>query len=318
MSARAWDLVTPCVVWRARALALPHIDAARRPLSHVFRWRLTAGHHAACRFYPGWGLPDDACAAVGAFLRLDRRIRVATLSSNRVADDGARGRRARPCAWVALIGRAAAFVCRRGRQSPQGRQQVAPLPEAESGCASLQTICRGKPLSTARPCNCQRVAHTHPHAGAELLADGLAANRTLVTLDLSDNRIGDAGALAIAQALARNGSGALAELNLANNSIGAMRRVAGQWCWLDFFVLSTASVVLEQLCCSTALHPLQHRCQLCASLTPRAAGDEGAEALAAAAASSRTLKRIQLSGNAVSAGQLKVVQQALKTREYRV
>jgi hypothetical protein len=59
------------------------------------------------------------------------------------------------------------------------------------------------------------------HSGAELLAGGLSSNRTLLCLDLSSNKIGDAGALAIAQALSGNGSSALAELNLNQNCIGA-------------------------------------------------------------------------------------------------
>jgi hypothetical protein len=47
-------------------------------------------------------------------------------------------------------------------------------------------------------------------------------------------------------------------------------------------------------------------------------GDEGADALAAAAASSSTLKKIKLSGNSVSTAQLDVVQHVLKTRDYKL
>jgi hypothetical protein len=47
------------------------------------------------------------------------------------------------------------------------------------------------------------------------------------------------------------------------------------------------------------------------------AGDDGAEALAAAAARS-SLKRLVLTGNPISATQQQVVQHVLKTREYRV
>jgi Ran GTPase-activating protein (RanGAP) involved in mRNA processing and transport len=57
----------------------------------------------------------------------------------------------------------------------------------------------------------------------ELIADGLASNSSLLCLDLSDNKIGSAGALALAEALHSNKT--LAELQLSNNRIGA--QVAG-------------------------------------------------------------------------------------------
>ncbi len=47
-------------------------------------------------------------------------------------------------------------------------------------------------------------------------------------------------------------------------------------------------------------------------------GDEGAEALAAALSSNGTLKRLNLSSNPISAGQQRVVQHVLKTREYKM
>jgi hypothetical protein len=47
-------------------------------------------------------------------------------------------------------------------------------------------------------------------------------------------------------------------------------------------------------------------------------GDEGADALAAAAASSSTLKKLKLTGNFISASQLDVVQHVLKTRDYKL
>ena len=47
-------------------------------------------------------------------------------------------------------------------------------------------------------------------------------------------------------------------------------------------------------------------------------GDEGAEALAAAVAASTSLKRLGLTGNPVSSGQLQVVAHVLKTREYKM
>lgn len=36
----------------------------------------------------GWGLTEASCAAVGAFLQRDRRIKVMTLSGNSITDDG--------------------------------------------------------------------------------------------------------------------------------------------------------------------------------------------------------------------------------------
>jgi len=47
-------------------------------------------------------------------------------------------------------------------------------------------------------------------------------------------------------------------------------------------------------------------------------GDEGADALAAAVASSSSLKKLNLSGNPISTAQLEVVQHVLKTREYKL
>lgn len=49
-----------------------------------------------------------------------------------------------------------------------------------------------------------------------------------------------------------------------------------------------------------------------------AAGDDGADALAAAVAASSSLKKVNLAGNAISAAQLDVVLHVLKTREYRL
>lgn len=58
------------------------------------------------------------------------------------------------------------------------------------------------------------------NAGCELIAEGLAVNRTLITLDLSKNKISDMGALALAEALHTNTT--LKELQLNGNSIGAI------------------------------------------------------------------------------------------------
>lgn len=59
---------------------------------------------------------------------------------------------------------------------------------------------------------------------------------------------------------------------------------------------------------------LRHAMYCCAC----AAGDDGADALAAAIASSPCLKKLKLSGNSITAAQLEVVQHVLKTREYRL
>lgn len=39
-------------------------------------------------YYPEWGLTDDGCAAIGEFLRRDRRIKAMTLSGNSITDEG--------------------------------------------------------------------------------------------------------------------------------------------------------------------------------------------------------------------------------------
>ena len=57
-------------------------------------------------------------------------------------------------------------------------------------------------------------------AGALTLADALAKNQTLQRLDLQDNQIGEAGALAIAKAIEHNPQISLQYLNLRNNQIG--------------------------------------------------------------------------------------------------
>jgi hypothetical protein len=65
-------------------------------------------------------------------------------------------------------------------------------------------------------------------AGIELIAEALAFNSSLLCLDLSDNKIGNAGALALAEALHSNKT--LAELQLSNNRIGAyMASVLELW-----------------------------------------------------------------------------------------
>jgi hypothetical protein len=70
----------------ARRAPLPESGSAQ--LDKYLIYLLRGEHPHRFLYYPGWGLSDEAAAALGAFFRLDRRIRVATLSGNRVADDG--------------------------------------------------------------------------------------------------------------------------------------------------------------------------------------------------------------------------------------
>lgn len=89
------------------------------------------------RFYPNWGLSDEACAAVGAFLRLDRRIKVATLSGNRVTDDGAR-------ACYAALG---LMVCCAGRGlDPRVCSAELPVLSSAQGVRK-QLLCMGLSLT---------------------------------------------------------------------------------------------------------------------------------------------------------------------------
>jgi hypothetical protein len=137
----------------------------------------------------------------------------------------------------------------------------------------------------------------HP-TGAELLAEGLAANSTLISLDLSNNSISSAGAVALAEAL-HSDKCVLSELQLANNKISEWRlscAVAGAAAGMD--------------ATTTPWVP-------CDVSAPFTTGDEGAEALAAAVAAS-ALRKLTLQGNPISPAQLQVVSHVLKTREYRV
>jgi hypothetical protein len=46
-------------------------------------------HQQRHLYYPGWGISDAGCTALSAFLRLDRRMRSADLSGNKITDEGA-------------------------------------------------------------------------------------------------------------------------------------------------------------------------------------------------------------------------------------
>jgi len=71
---------------RSHAGALPSCDDQQ--LGNYLRYLLQEQHPHKFMYYPGWGLSEASCAAVGEFLRLDKRIKVMTLSGNSIADDG--------------------------------------------------------------------------------------------------------------------------------------------------------------------------------------------------------------------------------------
>jgi hypothetical protein len=296
------------------------------------------------RYYPGWGLSDDACAAVGEFLRIDRRIRVAALSGNRVTNEGAHWARGAP--RVGPLGRGVGRRRRspgdelRGRRDAlwQGRSWVGPARQTPGlGCGQQPAAAQSKVGPRQKPAASRRerpappppTPPSHP-SGVDQIAQGLAANRTLAALDLSDNRIGDAGALSLATAL---GSGAcvLGELNLSNNCIGARRGGGEGWgphrqpgLPIDRGKAQAAAPSAGTAGnCRPLDAPAPQGCSpphpvvdCAATICP--AGDEGAEALAAAAASCHHLKKLHIGGNAISGAQQRVVQRALTKREYKV
>jgi Ran GTPase-activating protein (RanGAP) involved in mRNA processing and transport len=59
-------------------------------------------------------------------------------------------------------------------------------------------------------------------SGLELIAEGLAHNGSVLSLDLSDNRISSVGAIELAEAL-HSDKCKVAELLLANNRIGELQ-----------------------------------------------------------------------------------------------
>lgn len=60
-------------------------------LDKYLTYLLTQEHPHKFMYYPGWTLTVAGCAAVAAFLRRDKRIKVMTLSSNKINDDGRGG-----------------------------------------------------------------------------------------------------------------------------------------------------------------------------------------------------------------------------------
>eukprot|EP00775_Hariotina_reticulata_P010319 gene10319-10476_t len=187
----------------AKTACLPPSGNAQ--LDKYLSYLLQEGHPHKYMYYPAWGVSEEGCAAVGEFLRRDKRMKVMTLAGNDIRDEG-----------------------------------------------------------------------------VELIAEGLASNSCLLSLDLSDNKISNMGAIALAEALHSNKT--LTELNLNHNRI-------------DHLVVFEASGDDLDGC---------------------AAGDEGAEALAAAVASNCVLKKLHLAGNPVTPAQQRVVQHVLKTREYKM
>jgi Ran GTPase-activating protein (RanGAP) involved in mRNA processing and transport len=124
-------------------------------------------------------------------------------------------------------------------------------------------------------------------AGAGLLADAIAANRTLTSLHLGSNGVGSAGAALVAAALGTNRT--LAKLVLAKNGIGARG----------------AQAVASALGTNRTLTSLD--------LTDNGAGDLGASAMAVAlCAGGVALRTLTLASNAVGPTGAALLADALK------
>jgi len=122
--------------------------------------------------------------------------------------------------------------------------------------------------------------------GAKALAAGVAASRSLVTLDLCHNRIGDEGAKALVAGVAASGS--LAELDLSYNQIGD----------------EGAKAIAEALLSNGSLVTL--------SLAINDIGDEGAKAIAEALLSRGSwAEHLNLSGNLISSAGANAISEAL-------
>ena len=133
-------------------------------------------------------------------------------------------------------------------------------------------------------------------AGAMALAEALKRNRKLTTLNLGRNRIGDVGVTALAEALKSNRK--LVYLNLGRNSIGDVGATALAEALKSNSVLKTlhlgrnsigdvgATAVAEALKSNGALTTL--------NLEPNAIGDAGATALAEALKSNGALTTLNL------------------------
>ena len=92
----------------------PLPKSGHEQLDKYLDYLLGQQHPHKFMYYPGWGLNDEGCIAVGEFLRRDSRIKVMTLSGNAIKDDGEWG-----VTWM-VVGRccfvvtAVAYFCAEG------------------------------------------------------------------------------------------------------------------------------------------------------------------------------------------------------------
>jgi hypothetical protein len=49
---------------------------------------LQEAHPHKYMYYPAWGVSEEGCAALGEFLRRDKRMKVMTLAGNDIRDEG--------------------------------------------------------------------------------------------------------------------------------------------------------------------------------------------------------------------------------------
>jgi hypothetical protein len=70
-------------------------------LDRYLRYLLQEAPHKFM-YYPQWGLSEQGCAAVGEFLRRDKRVKVMTLSGNAIRDEG-EGRQALAAVAVDML-----------------------------------------------------------------------------------------------------------------------------------------------------------------------------------------------------------------------
>lgn len=145
------------------------------------------------------------CAAIGEFLRRDRRIKVVTLSGNSINDEGEHSQHAR-LQLAASVRCGPAAICR-----SMGSNQTNLL---VSAClCSVLSCTRTASAMLTKPCGCCCAP------GMALIASGLASNGTLLSLDVSDNHVSSVGAIDLAEAL-HSDKCKVAQLLLHNNRIG--------------------------------------------------------------------------------------------------